>query len=189
MAGSNKQTQTNAVDPGTARWIEAYRQQAASAQGPGTGLGQVQDYMNPYQQNVVQGIQTEGNRQLGLVNNQAASMATAQGAYGGSREAVLRAQMANDVNRNTQNAVANANATGYQNALGASQNYQQMQANFGLSRLGAMQGGFTPTSQTMTQEQQQSLWPQLLGAATGIGGMLLGGPAGGAAAKKIAPWG
>ena len=31
MAGNNQQTQTNAVDPGTARWIEAYRQQAASA--------------------------------------------------------------------------------------------------------------------------------------------------------------
>jgi hypothetical protein len=65
-----------------------------------------------------------------------------------------------------------------------------MQANFGLGQLGAMQAGFQPTSQTQTQEQSQSLWPQLLGAGLGVGGMLLGGPAGAGAAMKLAPkWG
>lgn len=185
----NSQTSStsSSVDPGTKAYIEQYRQRAAAQPGYQTGMQGIENYSNPYQQQVIGQIQEEGNRQAGFANLQAADMATRAGAYGGSREAVLRAQMMGDVQRQTGQNVAQYSASGYEDAANRMMQERQFGANLGLGQLNAMQGGFTPTSQsgTETMTQSSSLFPQLLGAGLGIGGMLLGGPAGAAVGSSI----
>jgi hypothetical protein len=181
----NSQTQTSSVDPGTRAYIEDYRRRAQALPGYQTGMQGIEAYQNPFQQQVIGQIQAEGTRQAGFANMQAADQATRAGAYGGSREAVLRAQMMGDVQRQTGQNVAQYTASGYEDAANRMMQDRMNAANVGFGNLNALRGGMTPTTETQTMEQKSSIWPQLLGIGMGIGGMALGGPPGAAAGYQI----
>jgi hypothetical protein len=92
----------------------------------------MQSFMSPYMQNVVDLQKQEATRdfQKGLTGIN--SRATAAGAFGGSRQAIERAE----ANRNLGTTLANIQATGTQNAFDKAQQAQQFGSTLGLQGLG-----------------------------------------------------
>jgi hypothetical protein len=92
----------------------------------------VSSFMSPYMQNAVDVQKNEAIRdyQKGLPSLSA--MATRQGAFGGSRNAIEQAE----ARRNLGTQLANIQATGSQNAFNAAQQAQQFGSTLGLQGLG-----------------------------------------------------
>ena len=132
-----------------------------------TNPNATQAFMNPYLQSSLTPQLDEMRRQYGITGQQEQSQATGQGAFGGSREAL----MASENNRNMNTAMNQAIGTGYNNAFQAAQQAQQFGANLGLqgqgqantaantlgqlgtAQLGAQQGVLN-TQNTMGAQQQ-----------------------------------
>jgi hypothetical protein len=145
---------------------EAINRQSASQMAPATGLaaasgmgslgiaGQMagagqqyanqatnpfaqQAYMSPYIQNALQPQLEEMQRQYAITGAQQKATAAGRGAFGGSRDALMRAE--NERNKNM--AMNQAIGSGYQDAFKAAQQAQQFGANLGLQGYqGALSG-------------------------------------------------
>jgi hypothetical protein len=112
----------------------------------------IQSYMSPYMQNVVDTQKNEAVRdyQKGMTGLNA--QATRQGAFGGSRQAIERAE----ANRNLGTQLANIQATGSQNAFNAAQQAQQFGSQLGLQGYGqGLQAASTLGQLGQTQYGQQ----------------------------------
>lgn len=92
-----------------------YAQQMAGNLGFGMerGLGGINAYQDPYQQQVIDTSQADFARQRDLAMNAGADQATRAGAFGGSRQAVLQSGLIGDVNRNEASTLANLRSTGF----------------------------------------------------------------------------
>jgi hypothetical protein len=167
-----------------------------------TGLGDISGYMDPYQQDVIGGVQADfANQRAGALNT-AADLATKSGAFGGSRDAILRAQALRDVNQNESGTLANLRYSGFNDAAARLQADRAMAANLGLAgfqgqgnlgqfmdqrtlqALQAMQGGLlggSNTTTTSTMPINRNPFLGALGGATtaygmfGNGGLGIGG--------------
>lgn len=120
------------------------------------GLGGLGGYANPYAAQMI-GSAIPGyqyNRQL--ANQAAGQMATQQGAYGGSREAILRAEQMGQIDRGFQEMVGQAAGQGTQMGMNA-----MMQDRARLA--GMLPLGFGSIS------QQQQILQQLAGQYQGMG--------------------
>jgi hypothetical protein len=93
----------------------------------------ISQFYNPYQSYVLDEI----NRQAEMAQNQLSAQAVQAGAFGGGREGVQRAEQ----ERARLGAVGQAQQQGFQTALGAAQNQQQigLQAGQQLGQLGVQQ--------------------------------------------------
>jgi hypothetical protein len=93
----------------------------------------ISQFYNPYQSYVLDEI----NRQAEMAQNQLAGQAVQAGAFGGGREGVQRAEQ----ERARLGKIGEAQATGFQTALGAAQQQQQigLQAGQQLGQLGVQQ--------------------------------------------------
>ena len=93
----------------------------------------ISQFYNPYQSYVLDEI----NRQASMAQNQLSAQAVQAGAFGGGREGVQRAEQ----ERARLGAVGQAQQQGFQTALGAAQNQQQigLQAGQQLGQLGVQQ--------------------------------------------------
>jgi hypothetical protein len=182
------QTQQRTLDPSTQRYLDAYRAQARTTAGQGpspfltgagqgyqglagnlgfgsqTGLGNIGDYYNPFQQDVIAGVQSDFGRQRDLANMSAADQATRAGAFGGSREAVLRANLMGDVNRNEGITLANVRNLGFENAAGRLMGERERMLQSGIAGLGGMAG----VGQAISAEQLARMQPWL--QSLGMGG-------------------
>jgi len=105
-----------------------------------------QNFMNPYQQQVIDRTMAEMNRQ-GLIAQQGASAnAVRAGAFGGTRDAVQRAEMDRNLMDQKSNVIANLLNQGYTQAqTQAQQAFEQqqqrgLQAGTGIGSLAAQQG-------------------------------------------------
>ena len=119
-------------------------QQAAGMAGMGYGAGQqyaqqatspgaMQAYMSPYMQNVVDVQQREARRAADIQREQNQAIAAKQGAFGGSRQAIVEAEL----QRNLGTQLGDIQATGLQQAFGQAQQAQQFGAGLGLQGLQA----------------------------------------------------
>jgi hypothetical protein len=109
---------------------QQYAQQATSPQA-------MQAYMSPYMQNVVDVQNREAARASGIIGTQQQAQATQAGAYGGGRDAIMRAER----ERNLAMLQNQNQAQGMQAAYQQAQQAQQFGANLGLQGLqGAQQG-------------------------------------------------
>jgi len=164
---------------------------------------QVQGYMSPYMQNVVDVQKREAMRSAGILGAQQQARATGAGAFGGYREGIQRAED----NRNLMRQMGDIQAMGSQRAFeqgteqarmaqGLQMQYGGMRQGLEQQRLGQGYQDFleqqkypyqqlefmsnilrgTPmgTVQSMYQSQP-SLGSQLLGAGTALGGAYLAG--------------
>jgi len=91
-----------------------------------------QAYMSPYIQNALQPQLQEMQRQYDITGQQEKGRATAAGAFGGTRQALMQAE--NERNKNM--AMNQAIGSGYQSAFDRAQQAQQFGANLGLQGLG-----------------------------------------------------
>jgi hypothetical protein len=101
------------------------------------GLSGLSQYMNPYTQDVTNTTLNDLNRQTQqqLVNN--AQAATADNAFGGTRQAVADSLTNEAAQRTAASTLANLNNQGFNTASGLLQNNQQMGLQAGNQNLGA----------------------------------------------------
>jgi hypothetical protein len=100
----------------------------------------IQNFMNPYQQQVIDASMAEMNRQQAMAQQGLNAQAVRSGAFGGARDYISRAQGSAELQRN----LANIQATGSQNAFQqAMQQFNAEQgANQAAANLNAQQGQF-----------------------------------------------
>jgi hypothetical protein len=99
--------------------------------GQATSPEAMQAYMSPYMQNVVEAQQREATRASGIQQQATQSQAAQQGAFGGSRSAILEAER----QRNLGTQLGDIQATGLQRAYEQAQQAQQFGADLGLKGL------------------------------------------------------
>jgi hypothetical protein len=137
------------VGTGQQYFDPAARLTAASALAP-TRTEEVQEYMSPYIQNVVD-IQTREAQRLADVDEQVlASQAVASGGYGGSREAILQAEQQRNLQQQLGDIQAKGTAAAYEDAQRrmAEQRGRELSAGTQFSALGV-----AAPSQTMKELQ------------------------------------
>jgi hypothetical protein len=110
------------------------------------GVSQMQQYMSPYMQGVVDRQKTEAIQDYSRALPGLGASEVRAGAYGGTRGALMRSE----AQRNLQNQLQGIQATGLQQAYG------QAAQQFGLDRAAAMQAGQLNQAAQL-QAQQQAL--------------------------------
>ena len=126
-----------------------------------TDTGTAASYMSPYMQNVVDIQQREAQRQADIAGAQQQGAATKAGAFGGGRDAIMRAEAA----RNLALQKGDIQAQGQQAA------YQQAQQQFNAEQGYGLQGQIANQQAGLTQGQQNlgaNLGVQQLGTQTGL---------------------
>jgi hypothetical protein len=120
------------------------------------GQPQAQQYMSPYIQSVIEMQQRDAQRQSDVAGTQQQAQATQAGGFGGSRDAIMRAER----ERNLALQKGDITATGMQNAFNAAQqqfNADQAKGLQGYSLLGQQgQAALGLQSQLGGQQQQQA---------------------------------
>ena len=112
-----------------------------------------QAYMSPYIQNALQPQLQEMQRQYDITGQQEKGRATAAGAFGGTRHALMQSE-----NERTKNMAMNqALGHGYQNAFQQAQQAQQFGANLGLQGLGQAGAAAGTLSQLGQNQYQQQM--------------------------------
>ena len=152
----------------------------------GTDLTQ---YTNPYETQVVQNTMGDLDRQRQIEANQLAAQATARGAFGGSRDALMQSELSRNYGQQMANTSAQLRQAGFQNAqqmagqdigygLQGSQNRQAAASTLGqLSNIGFGQG-MELSNQAMQQGSlSQGINQMLIDAAKGQYGGYTGAPA------------
>jgi len=119
-----------------------------------TQPGSADQYMSPYMQNVVDIQKREATRQSGILGTQQQAQAAQAGAFGGGRDAIMRAER----ERNLNQQMGDIQAQGSQNA------FQQAQQQFNAeqqARLAAQQSnqqaGLTTGMQNLNAQQQANV--------------------------------
>jgi hypothetical protein len=180
-------TQTTQLDPRTQQHLNRWRQLAGEqyrgaqsftpgmtdlqgrfgdlagnlAFGSQVGLGGIEEYFNPYQEEVIGGVQAGFDRQRLLNRERAAEQATRAGAFGGSRSAVLEAQGARGIGMNEMQQIGQMRHAGFGAAAGMLGADRMRAMNLGLTGLQGLQG----LEQFQNMRQQQAM--QGFGAAMG----------------------
>tara|TARA_R110000744_G_scaffold201262_1_gene320450 strand:+ start:73 stop:1017 length:945 start_codon:yes stop_codon:yes gene_type:complete len=133
---------------------------------------QVQQYMDPYQQNVTQDALKEMDRQGAMAQNQLAGQAVGAGAFGGSRFGIQQAEQSRNLQDIKSRRIFEDMSRNYQQAVGAMQaaNTQRTQQAQGFANLGNVASGIGQRTGALGQAQQgaQTADVQQL---MGIGGM------------------
>jgi hypothetical protein len=128
-----------------------------------------QAYMSPYMQNVVDVQKREAGRQSAIQGTQQQAQAAQAGAFGGGRDAIMRAER----ERNLGTQMNDIQAQGSQNAFQQAQQAQQFGANLGLQGMQAgMQGA--QTGLQGIQAGLQGTAQGMQGAQTGLQGVQTG---------------
>ena len=132
---------------------------ALTGTGAGTGVGSIESYRSPYQQQVIDTTMAEFDRQAQIrANQQAAATLGVPGAFGGGREGVQRAEYQAASDRNRAQTFANLQQQGFQNA--AARRQQDLANQMGISNL---QSGLGARAQDFSRAQISGLGT--LGAA------------------------
>lgn len=114
--------------------VTSYNPMQFSSGLPGTsasqpfGVGSTESYMNPYLEQVLQPQLREARRQAEIDRINNASRMTKAGSYGGSRQAILEAEL----QRNLGTKVSDLTGKGYSDAFTNAQNQQFRTAQLGM---------------------------------------------------------
>ena len=142
----------------------------------------IQQFMNPYTQEVTDNLQSDLERQRQMTMNTMGAQASNAGAFGGSRHGVAEGITNEGFARQGATALGNLRQQGFNTALQAAQNQQGTQMG-GAAQLGALGGQAFNTSQAIQNQQaqqgllQQGMQQALIDAAKGQYGGYTGAPA------------
>jgi hypothetical protein len=157
-----KQAFGQAGNLGQDPYAQAAAQGLQSLSGQQFGQPQAQQYMSPYIQNVIQNQQRDAARMSAIQGTQQQAQAAQSGAFGGSRDAIMRAER----ERNLALQQGDIQAAGLQNAYTNAQNQFNADTSRGLQGFSALgsqgQNLYGQTTGNMnlqnalgTQQQQQ----------------------------------
>lgn len=146
----------------------------------GAGAPDVAAFMNPYQQQVIDSMRPEFDRQRSLALNALDSRATQAGAFGGSRHGIAQGTALAEVGRAESDAIARLLYGGYQDAMGQAMQQQGFRAGIlGTPFQRAL--GIAGVSAGLPQQQQgPGLFQSVLGGAmagAGVQNQFFGGGA------------
>lgn len=110
---------------------EQYRTATTAMEGYMPQVGDIQSYMNPYLESVMEPQLREARRQADISRMQDASRLTQAGAFGGSRQAIMEAEN----RRNLATQLGDITGKGYASAYDTAR--QQRLAELGLGQAGA----------------------------------------------------
>jgi len=130
--GANQLQQFGQFNPALNQAMGGYQGLYNLGFGTDGGLN-TQAFMNPYEQQVIGGMQSDFDRQRAMAARQSGDLATQAGAFGGSRSAVLQGEMGRDINQLEGQQLGQLRSSGYLNA-------QNMAANLGLTGLQGIAG-------------------------------------------------
>lgn len=125
-----------------------------------------QAYMSPYMQNVVDVQSQEARRNAEIQRQGIQSQATQQGAFGGSRSAIVQSE----ADRNLATQLGKIQAEGSQSAFQDAQQAQQFGANLGLQGLQAGYQGLS-TGLAGTAQGMQGAQTGIQGQQAGLSGL------------------
>ena len=94
-------------------------------------------YMNPYEQNVIDRTAADMRRQSGIDALQDRTAMTSAGAFGGSRDALMRAERSNNLNRGIGDVAGTLRAQGFDTAMTNARTGQEMNNKYGFDALRA----------------------------------------------------
>ena len=205
-------TATTSIDPDVkaaylrnleeARTVGASLGQRQFAPYAGYNLGMVQQYMNPYEQQVIQGTLGDIERaRQGQISAEGAR-ATAAGAFGGTRQAVTRSLVDEAALRNATNAAAQLRQTGFAQAQNLGLSQQQMMQQYeqqkldaarglGVERLNIAQGALSLQPARIGESTTKPIYtnPVASGFGGALGGAQLGSLIGGKTNPEYAGYG
>jgi hypothetical protein len=116
--------------------------------------GSAEAYMSPYMQNVVDIQKREAQRQSGIQGTQQQAQAAQAGAFGGSRDAIMRAERERNLNQQMGDIQAQGSQAAYQQAQ--QQFNQEQQARLSAQQAN-QQAGLTVGSQNLNAQQQAQI--------------------------------
>lgn len=165
-----QQSQQAAANLGPAQQLGVGTQMAGLAGLGAMGAGQqyaqqatnpysMQAYMSPYVENALAPQMREATRQSAMLGQQNQAQAVQQGAFGGSRSAIVEAER----QRNLQNQLGDIYGRGMQSAFEQARQAQQFGSTLGLQgyqTAGQMAGTLGQLGQTQFGQQQQALQTQ-----------------------------
>jgi hypothetical protein len=128
-----------------------------------------QQFMNPYQQQVIDESVRQINRQGDISRQNLQAQAVRAGAFGGSREGVQRAELERGLSEQRNAAIVGGLSQGYNQAAAQAQQAFEQQQGRQLSQAQGLQGAAGLQGQFGQTEQQQAL--QQAQALQGIGGL------------------
>jgi hypothetical protein len=124
------------------------------------GQQDIQNYMNPYSNLALQQQLQEMSRQAQMQGQQLNAQTARAGAFGGSRDAIQRAEMNRNLSQTQNQAIAQSMQQNYAQALAAAQ--QQRQSNLAaygqLGNLGVQQAALGEAAQKMGQSDVNFLY-------------------------------
>lgn len=205
-------TATTTIDPDVkAAYLRNLEEARATAAGLGArqfapypeyNLGMVQKYMNPFEQQVVQGALGDIERARQMQIAQEGAQATADKAFGGSRQGVTRSLVDEAALRNAGNLAAQLRQAGFAQAqnLGLSQQQLQQQyeqqrldaaRNLGLERLNVAQGALSLQPARIGESTTKPIYTNPIASGFGgaLGGAQLGSLIGGKTNPEYAAYG
>jgi hypothetical protein len=132
--------------------------------GQGIAAGDIANFYNPYQQDVINSTLGDINQQDAMARRAYTANQTAQGGLGGSGFGIGRAMLNAEQSRNRNSTVANLRNTGWQQALAAAQADKTRglaagQASAGIGQL-MSQLGFNDAGQMLASGNQQQAQQQ-----------------------------
>ena len=140
QAGAQQGAQA-AAQPGFGQAQGAVQQGIGALQGAAQGFtpGRVQEFMNPYQQQVIDESMRQINRQGDISRQNLQAQAVRAGAFGGSREGIQRAELERGLSEQRNAAIVGALSQGYQSASGQAQQAFEAQQNRQLQQAQGLQ--------------------------------------------------
>lgn len=124
------------------------------------GAEQIQQYMNPYEQQVLQSQLDEMNRQANIQRQNLQAQAVGAGAFGGSRQAIQEAELGRGLAQAQAQAIAQSKQQNYAQALAAAQQQQgqlaAMASQYG--NLGIQQAALGQTAQQLGRQDVEMMY-------------------------------
>ena len=132
----------------------------------------IQQWMDPYQQNVTQGALAEIDRQAAMAQNQMAGQAVGAGAFGGSRFGIQQSELARGAQDLKSRRIFEDMSRNYQQAVGAKQaaTQQQLQQGHAVGQLGQATSGIAGAMAGLGG-QAQAMGQSDVNQLMGIGGL------------------
>ena len=128
--------------------VQAMQDAASMSAGPEAFSKGVSGYMSPYMQNVVDIGKREAARQSGIMGTQQQAQATQAGAFGGSRDAIMRAER----ERNLSQQMSDIQDKGMQSAYDQAANQFRQGITQGMD-INKMQAGYGGMQQAQVQKE------------------------------------
>jgi hypothetical protein len=125
--GENIDTANNAVDQGIGAFSTEAQQGRQDLNTAGTQYDIGDEYLNPYQTNVIDTTMSEMRRQQEMDMDSVGDLAASAGAYGGSRQGVLEAETIRGHDANRTNTLASLNSANFTQAQNAQEQHRQRQ--------------------------------------------------------------